>query len=545
MEFNIAWINSSVITYIIIVDYMSIIFISVVLLIASSILLFSKDYIAADNNINRFIWLVFIFVLSIISLILSPNLIRILIGWDGLGLVSYCLVIYYQNVKSYNAGIITALTNRIGDVIILIAIAIISSIGSFNLLNYPYGLLDRTITTCVILLIIAACTKSAQIPFSAWLPAAIAAPTPVSALVHSSTLVTAGVYILIRFSNPIISIGLTKYLLIISILTMLMAGIGANLETDLKKVIALSTLSQLGLIIIAVSINMPKLAYFHILSHALFKALLFMCAGNIIHGSLDNQDIRKIGNIISYIPVTAACLNTANLALCGVPFIAGFYSKDIILEGILFNNYSNYTLFLVYFATALTVIYSLRLSYYSISSTVSNCSLFNLSDISKFSRPATTPLTIISVVGGAVIRWTAFPTPTAVYFTTQIKCLILIVLTLGAILRICLINNNYSMTQDNIVRNTINIIGSIWFLPTVSTRIYGFKFFTLGHFITYAVDRGWSEFVSIKWITDKFVDSRSYLQNIQNTSLKIHLITFIVWFIATIFIFIIYSSSLI
>lgn len=448
-------------------------------------------------------------------------------------------------MKSYNAGIITALTNRIGDVIILIAIAIIRTIGSFNLLNYPYENSGFIIQVCIILLIIAACTKSAQIPFSAWLPAAMAAPTPVSALVHSSTLVTAGVYMLIRFSNPIISIGLTKYLLIISILTILIAGIGANLETDLKKVIALSTLSQLGLIIIAVSINIPKLAYFHMLSHALFKALLFMCAGNIIHGRLDNQDIRKIGNIIIYMPVTAACLNTANLALCGVPFIAGFYSKDIILECMLFNSYSNYTLFLVYFATALTVIYSLRLRYYSIASTVRNASLFNLSDISKFSRPATTPLTIMSIIGGAIIRWTALPTPAAVYFSTQIKCLILIILTLGAILRVCLIRNSSSIVPNNILRNSVNMIGSMWYLPTLSTRVYGFGFFTLGHFITYVVDRGWTEFTSIKWITDKFTNSRSYLQNIQNTSIKIHVITFIVWFIATMFIFMLYSSSLI
>jgi NADH-ubiquinone oxidoreductase chain 5 len=382
---------------------MSLLFIRVVLLIARTILFFSKDYIRSDPNINRFIWLVFIFVLSIISLILSPNLISILLGWDGLGLVSYCLVIYYQNVKSYNAGILTALTNRIGDVIILIAIAMMSSFGSFNLLNYPSYILNGNINLCIVLLIVAACTKSAQIPFSAWLPAAIAAPTPVSALVHSSTLVTAGVYMLIRFRDPIIKIGFTPHLLIISVLTILIAGLGANLETDLKKVIALSTLRQLGLIIIAISINIPKLAYFHILSHALFKALLFICAGNIIHCSQDTQDIRKIGNIIIIMPVTSACLNTANLALCGIPFIAGFYSKDIILESILFSDYSTYILLLVYFATALTVIYSLRLSYYALSSTPNNCATFNLRDITKFSSPATTPLTLISIIGGATI----------------------------------------------------------------------------------------------------------------------------------------------
>nr|QUI76266.1 NADH dehydrogenase subunit 5 [Cloeon dipterum] len=537
LEFNIVWINSSAMTYIVIIDYMSTMFMSVVLLIASSILFFSKDYMSGDRNLNRFIWLVFMFVLSMMSLILSPNLISILIGWDGLGLVSYCLVIYYQNIKSYNAGMITALTNRVGDVMILIAIAMMSSMGSFNLLNYHYENMNQVMTICIILLVIAACTKSAQIPFSAWLPAAMAAPTPVSALVHSSTLVTAGVYMLIRFSNPIINLGLTKYLLIISILTMLMAGIGANLETDLKKVIALSTLSQLGLMIMAVSINMPKLAYFHMLTHALFKALLFMCAGNIIHASQDNQDMRKMGNIVSQMPVIAACLNTANLALCGIPFMAGFYSKDMILEFMLFNNYSNYVLLMVYLATALTVMYSLRLSFYSMTCPANNPALSNMNDEAKFSSPATTPLTLMSILSGAIIMWTIFPTPITAFFTTPMKCLILVILALGALLSICLISNNMTMTLPSMVSKAIDMMGSMWFLPTVSTRFYSMGFFNLGYLMTYMVDRGWTEFISIKWMTDKLVNSSSYLQNTQNTSLKIHLITFIVWFVATMFIF--------
>jgi NADH-ubiquinone oxidoreductase chain 5 len=184
---------------------------------------------------------------------------------------------------------------------------------------------------------------------------------------------------------------------------MLIAGIGANLETDLKKVIALSTLSQLGLIVIAVALGLPRIAYFHILSHALFKALLFMCAGNIIHCNQDTQDIRKIGAIISQIPLTAACLNTANLALCGVPFIAGFYSKDIILEAIVFDSVSLYVIGIVYLATALTVIYSLRLRYYATSLTPNSPSSFNLNDRATFSRLATTPLILISIIGGATI----------------------------------------------------------------------------------------------------------------------------------------------
>nr|UOU85026.1 NADH dehydrogenase subunit 5 [Procloeon bifidum] len=531
LEFNIIWVNSVCMTYIIILDYMSLLFMSVVLLIASTILFFSKDYMSSDPNINRFIWLVFMFVLSMMSLILSPNLISILMGWDGLGLVSYCLVIYYQNVKSYNAGMLTALTNRIGDVMILIAIAIMNSMGSFNLLNYSWGPFNDMMLYCTVLLIIAACTKSAQIPFSAWLPAAMAAPTPVSALVHSSTLVTAGVYMLIRFSEPIMKFGLTKYILVISVLTMLMAGLGANLEMDLKKVIALSTLSQLGLMIMAISINMPKLAYFHMLSHALFKALLFMCAGNIIHGSQDTQDIRKMGNIIMQMPVTSACLNTANLALCGIPFMAGFYSKDMILESMLFSNYSMYILLLVYFATALTVMYSVRLSYYALSSSPNNYTIFNLSDKTKFSSPATMPLTIMSIIGGTTISWIIFPTPSVTFFTTPMKTLILLVLTIGFILSLCLIFNNNLLKKFNMSNKMMDLLGSMWFMPTLSTRLYSMKYLNIGYLLTYNVDRGWTEFLTVKWMVNKMTDSKDYLQKPQSASLKLHLITFISWFL--------------
>lgn len=183
-----------------------------------------------------------------------------------------------------------------------------------------------------LLLIISAITKRAQIPFSAWLPAAMAAPTPVSALVHSSTLVTAGVYLIIRFRAALEGSVAQRVLLIISCLTIFIAGLGANFEYDLKKIIALSTLSQLGVILRILSLGYRDLAFFHLLSHALFKALLFMCAGVVIHRVGGYQDIRFIGNLIKFMPLTISFMTISNLALCGFPFLAGFYSKDIILE---------------------------------------------------------------------------------------------------------------------------------------------------------------------------------------------------------------------
>lgn len=200
-------------------------------------------------------------------------------------------------------------------------------------------------------------------PFSAWLPAAMAAPTPVSALVHSSTLVTAGIYLLIRFYSRLRQYELFhRIALIVGTITCILASISAIYETDLKKIIALSTLRQLGVMMIAIGIGKPQVAFFHLLTHALFKALLFICAGNIIHRIQDNQDIRLIGNISSSIPFTTTALNIANLSLCGLPFIAGFYSKDSIIENFIISNVSLRTRILLMLRITITAAYRIRLS---------------------------------------------------------------------------------------------------------------------------------------------------------------------------------------
>lgn len=206
-------------------------------------------------------------------------------------------------------------------------------------------------------------TKSAQIPFSSWLPAAMAAPTPVSALVHSSTLVTAGVFLIIRFYSFLSSFSIFFYfLMFVSVLTMLMAGVSACFEMDMKKVIALSTLSQLGVMMSSLALGLPLISFFHLCTHALFKALLFLCAGSFIHSCFHVQDFRLLGGLFYQMPFSVCCINIANLALCGSPFLSGFYSKDLILEGFLFSYDNIFILFLVFFATGLTVCYSIRFS---------------------------------------------------------------------------------------------------------------------------------------------------------------------------------------
>lgn len=210
-------------------------------------------------------------------------------------------------------------------------------------------------------LIVAAITKRAQLPLSSWLPAAIEAPTPVSALVHSSTLVTAGVYLIIRFYRFLRSRAVfNRSILIIGAVTSLFAGIRAIVELDLKKVIALSTLSQLGFIMMRIGLGYPVLAFFHLITHAMFKALLFICAGCLIHFHGHAQDIRQIGGVREHFPVTTSAFCVSNFALCAVPFMAGLYSKDAILEAFLFSCFSLIAVFVAIRSTLLTRIYSTR-----------------------------------------------------------------------------------------------------------------------------------------------------------------------------------------
>lgn len=280
------------------------------------------------------------------------------------------------------------------------------------------------------LVVLAAMTKRAQIPFSSWLPAAMAAPTPVSALVHSSTLVTAGVYLLIRFS-PAFDHGLSIFLLLISGLTMFMAGLGANFECDLRRIIALSTLRQLGLIIITVSVGLSSLAFFHLLTHALFKALLFICAGGIIHSMGDSQDIRFMGGLSVCMPYTSACLVVSNFALCGMPFLAGFYSKDFILEMVSMRYVNVFGFFLLFISTGLTVCYSFRLFYFVLCGDFNFVSVSSITEVNYNMVFGIVGLLIISIFGGCVLMWLICPTPSVICLPYYLRFLTIFVVVLG------------------------------------------------------------------------------------------------------------------
>nr|QLD97071.1 NADH dehydrogenase subunit 5 [Amblyomma tholloni] len=339
-------------------DWISTIFISIVTFISSMVIFYSHSYMMEDKNKNSFCLIVLLFVLSMILLILMPNMFMIILGWDGLGLVSYCLVIHYQSVNSYNSGMMTIISNRVGDVMIILSLIFFVNFGSFDLMS-----MDQIELICGILILIAGLTKSAQIPFSAWLPAAMAAPTPVSSLVHSSTLVTAGVYLLMRFSYLFKMEYFSLILMKISLLTMLMAGINAFFENDFKKIIAFSTLSQLSMMMISLSLGLMELAFFHLIMHAIFKSMLFLCAGLIIHSFQGIQDIRMLGNFFNVSPSISSCMMISILSLMGFPFVGGFYSKDLIVEFFIFKLNNLILISIFYLGILFTFFYCSRLIY--------------------------------------------------------------------------------------------------------------------------------------------------------------------------------------
>nr|URX53506.1 NADH dehydrogenase subunit 5 [Longicaputermes sinaicus] len=537
VEWDIVTLNSGSVVMTFLFDWMSLLFMGFVFFISSLVILYSDDYMHGDLNINRFIMLVLMFVLSMLFLIISPNMISILLGWDGLGLVSYCLVIYYQNVKSYNAGMLTVLSNRVGDVALLMVIAWMVNFGSWNYIYY-LDFLSGSLEMGLIsgLVVLAAMTSSAQIPFSSWLPAAMAAPTPVSALVHSSTLVTAGVYLLIRFSSAFEG-WLCVFLLLFSGLTMFMAGLGANFEFDLSSIIALSTLSQLGLMIGAVSVGFVGLAFFHLLTHALFKALLFMCAGVIIHTMSDSQDIRFMGNLSFQMPLTSVCLAVSSFALCGMPFLAGFYSKDLILEMVSFS-YVNVVGFLLFFvSTGLTICYSFRLFYYVFCGDFNLSSCYSISDDNFNMMWGMLGLMLVAVFGGSLLSWVIFLTPSMICLPFYLSGTALFVSLVGAWL-------GYELSSVSLGGSLISLFfyesvvfsGSMWFMPYFSTYGVSAAPLSLGYGSLSISDFGWAERLGGQGIYWFLINLSSANQWWQYNNLSVFLMFFVMWVVVLLFV---------
>ncbi len=300
--------------------------------------LYSIGYMHGDPNFSKFFIYLNLFVASMILLVMGDNLLLTFLGWEGVGACSYLLIsFWFSDESNATAGKKAFVTNRVGDFGYMLAtFFIFVGLGSINyddILTRSGELGTRTATFAVVLFLLAAAGKSAQLPLYVWLPDAMAGPTPVSALIHAATMVTSGVFLLTRL-NPVLAEAETWTLGLIAwvgVLTALFAATAAVAQTDIKKVLAYSTVSQLGYLFLAVGVGAYVPAIFHMITHAFFKALLFLGSGSVIHGLHDEQDMRRMGGLQKFMPVTAFTFIVGWLAIAGVPPFSGFWSKDEIL----------------------------------------------------------------------------------------------------------------------------------------------------------------------------------------------------------------------
>lgn len=343
--------------------------------------LYSLEYMGNDPHLPRFLSYLSFFTFCMFLLVTSSNLLQLLVGWEGIGLASYLLInFWYTRIAANKAAMKAMIVNKIGDVSIILGIilwvcsfksadfAIINNIAwlivgkNIYLSNFVFLININYITIILFLFIIGVCAKSAQIGLHTWLPDAMEGPTPVSALIHAATMVTAGVFLLLRL------VSLLKYdnnsLLLISFLGAITSFIAATIglfQNDIKKIIAYSTCSQLGYMVLSCGLNNFSGGLFHLVNHGFFKALLFLSAGAIIHSMLDQQDIRRMGMLLKYLPISYLMILVGSLTIMGIPFLTGFYSKDFLLECVYSSN-----IFLTFFLYWLGIISAALTSFYSI-----------------------------------------------------------------------------------------------------------------------------------------------------------------------------------
>lgn len=526
LEWNLEQISCRNLNFPLIIDKAGVFFSRIVLFISGNVLFFSNSYIDEEKRKNRFLILILLFILSMNILIFIPRLLFLLLGWDGLGLVRYILVIHYNRPKSLAAGFTTVMTNRIGDALIILSIPLLYSSMNFNPSIYNYG--DYSYKVVIIVMItLAAMTKRAQIPFSSWLPAAIAAPTPISALVHSSTLVTAGVFLIYRFYPIlIISTFFSLTLLIFSCLTITIAGIIAFKENDIKKIIALSTLSQLGVMIYRLSINLPELAFAHILTHATFKALLFISAGDVIIQVWHTQDLRQFGNLFKSKPIILSVIIVTNLRLVGFPFLAGFYSKDLIIELSLFRTLNFLIFTLLMLSTSLTLLYSIRFIYFIFFKTSNRLPIQVINSKDKNINIPYAVITFYVLIRGPIILWNFLFPYIHPPITASFKLLTPIMLTIVFIF--ILVLKYHNRCGLGLLPKKLFFLLSIWFINFVNTQFF-LKLLNKGGYLRYSLsDSGWNELTLGKGVASFINISSSKFTKWQNSFITLNFILILI-----------------
>ena len=359
------------------VDGLTAMMMCVVTFVSLMVHIYTIGYMEEDAGYNRFFAYISLFTFSMLMLVMSNNLLQLFFGWEAVGLVSYLLIgFWFNKPTAIFANMKAFLVNRVGDFGFILGIGLIvaytgtmnyteifAKAGDLGQITFP-GTTWMLVTVICICLFIGAMGKSAQFPLHVWLPDSMEGPTPISALIHAATMVTAGIFMVSRMS-PLFELSDTalNFVLVIGAITALFMGFLGIIQNDIKRVVAYSTLSQLGYMTVALGASAYSVAVFHLMTHAFFKALLFLAAGSVIMGMHHNQDIRWMGNVRKYMPITWITSLLGTLALIGTPLFSGFYSKDSIIEAVHFSNLpgSGFAYFAVLAGVFVTSFYSFRL----------------------------------------------------------------------------------------------------------------------------------------------------------------------------------------
>ena len=575
--YNIAnWINNGIlkVDFSFIIDNLTANILCVVISVSFVVHIYSILYIKEDPYLLKFISYLSLFTFFILILIIADNLILIFIGWEGVGLCSYLLInFWFTRIQANKAAIKAILINRVGDFSLVIAIfcifwktgstnysTIFSLISKFNNeICYIFNYCNLTIKTVDIIsffLLFGAIGKSAQIGLHTWLPDAIEGPTPVSALIHAATIVTAGIFLIIRCS-PIFEYSqniLSLITIVGSITAFIAASIGA-IQNDLKKVIAYSTCSQLGYMIFSCGLSAYNIGFFHLANHAFFKALLFLTAGGIIHSINDEQDIRKIGGLIKIIPLSYILIIAGSLALIGFPFLSGFYSKEIIIE-IAYSSFKvtgHFAFFIGSIAALLTSFYSIKAIYLCFLCSPRGFKK-NYENSSEIDFYIYTPLILLFFgslfygyftkdfivgIGSHFFSTSIFKHPFNIdstifeYIPIYIKLLPLFFSILGMILAILIYRYNYFYIDLLKIKKPSNyimgfkILNKKWFFDKILNISISQVIFNYSYTNIYKkIDKGFLELFGPFGISNYIFKKSKMINNIQNSEIYCYLLLF-------------------